>query len=105
MSKIVWRDDIANAPHGRLLLLITKPQMLDAATEHIYDILVDTGTRNQRHSLQPPVRPQRELAKAKKYTGFQVGRVAGSFGRNLAVAGPPFRCSALNMSSRVWKYS
>jgi hypothetical protein len=40
MSKTAWSEDIANAPHDRLLLLITKPQMLDAATEHIYDILV-----------------------------------------------------------------
>jgi hypothetical protein len=40
MSKIAWREDIANAPHDRLLLLLTKPKQLDAATEHIYDILV-----------------------------------------------------------------
>jgi hypothetical protein len=40
MSKTVWREDIANAPHDQTLLLITKPHMLDAATEHVYDILV-----------------------------------------------------------------
>jgi hypothetical protein len=40
MSKIVWRDDIANAPHDQLLLLLTRPQMLDGAAEHIHDILV-----------------------------------------------------------------
>jgi hypothetical protein len=40
MSKTAWREDMANAPHDRLLLLITKPQMFDAATEHVYDILV-----------------------------------------------------------------
>jgi hypothetical protein len=40
MSKIVWREDIANAPHDRRLLLITQPQMFDAADEHVYDVLV-----------------------------------------------------------------
>jgi hypothetical protein len=40
MSKIAWREDIANAPKDKLLLLLTQPQMLDATEEHIFDILV-----------------------------------------------------------------
>ena len=32
-----------------------------------------------------------------------MGRVAGSFGRDSAFASRPFRRSALNVSSRVWK--
>jgi hypothetical protein len=37
-----WNDFISNdaTPHDRLLLLLTRPQMLDAAAEHIHDILV-----------------------------------------------------------------
>jgi hypothetical protein len=45
-----WNDFKGNdpTPHDRLLLLITQPQLFDAAEAHIYDILVGYWNSNSR---------------------------------------------------------
>jgi hypothetical protein len=63
MSKIAWREDIANAPKDKLLLLLTQPQMFDATEEHIFDILVGYWHAKKWRSSQPIARPRTQMAK------------------------------------------
>jgi hypothetical protein len=45
-----WKDFISNDAtlHGRRLLLITQPDTLDAAQEHIYDVVVGYWNKHSR---------------------------------------------------------
>jgi hypothetical protein len=50
-----WKDFISNdaTPDGRLLLLISQPDTFDAAQEHIYDVVSDTGISIPKHLFRP----------------------------------------------------